>query len=68
MGFKATTHEPCLYFKYGNEGIGLILRQVDDFKISAKNVDMCNKIKDMLQARMTFPLNELGVIKKFNGV
>ena len=43
MGFKATTHEPCLYFKYGNEGIELILRQVDDFKISAKNVDICNK-------------------------
>ena len=33
MGFKATTHEPCLYFKHGNDGIELILRQVDDFKI-----------------------------------
>ena len=50
MGFKATTHEPCLYFKHGDDSIKLILRQVDDFKISAKNVNICNKIKDMLQA------------------
>ena len=68
MGFKATTHEPCLYYKHDDNGLTLILRQVDDFHVSAKTVAMCNKVGDEIRKRMTHPLNELGIIRKFNGV
>ena len=38
LGFKATIHEPCLYYKYDdNGGITLILRQVDDFLVANKD-------------------------------
>ena len=68
LKFKATVHEPCLYYRYKNGNIELILRQVDDFKISAKTKQICDAICSLIQERMTFELNEMGLIKKFNGV
>ena len=68
MGFQATTHEPCLYYNNDDNGLILILRQVDDFHVSAKTVAMCNKVGDKIRKQMTHPLNELGIIRKFNGV
>ena len=36
LGYKQTTHEPCLYYKMNDNGrLVLILRQVDDFIIGA---------------------------------
>jgi hypothetical protein len=68
MGFKATTHETCIYQKRVDGDLILILRQVDDFSIASTNPQHCkNTIKD-IEDRMQNPLNDLGVIKRFNGI
>jgi hypothetical protein len=68
MGFTHTTHEPCLYFKHTDAGLILILRQVDDFIIAAKDLSVCQSIRQEIQGFMANPLNDLGIIKRFNGV
>ena len=69
MGFKNCTHEPCLYYKINSgENITLILRQVDDFLVANKDDAECNRIGELIQSKMTFPLNTLGLVRKFNGV
>jgi hypothetical protein len=70
LDFKACTHEHCLYYKRDeatNELI-LVLRQVDDFIISAKLKAAALAVKAKLQLHMTNPLHDLGIIKRFNGV
>jgi hypothetical protein len=69
MDFQHTTHEPCLYFRH-HETLGLILllRQVDDFIIGAKTMALCLQIKQQIQDNMANELNELGIIKRFNGL
>ena len=69
MGFQHTTHEVCLYFKHHDtHGLILVLRQVDDFIIGAKTMQLCLDIKQQIQDNMVNPMNELGVIKRFNGL
>ena len=69
LGFKATVHEPCLYYKQDdNNDITLILRQVDDFLVSHKSSKECDRIGKQIQDRMINLLNNLGTIRKFNGV
>jgi hypothetical protein len=69
LGFEHTTHEPCLYFKRTETaGLILILRQVDDFIIAAKDLSICKGIRAEIQGYMANPLNDLGIIKRFNGV
>ena len=69
LGFKATVHKPCLYYKRNdNDEITLILRQVDDFLVSNKDSKECNRIGAKIQERMINPLNSLGTVRKFNGV
>ena len=69
LEFRHTTHEPCLYFKYNDSNqLILILQQVDDFIIAAPTMQQCQTIRESIQALMTNPLNDLGVIKRFNGV
>jgi hypothetical protein len=69
LGFKATTHEQCFYFKRTvTDGLILILRQVDDFIIGAKHMTTCQSIRKEIQGHMANPLNDLGIIKRFNGV
>ncbi len=68
MGFTHTTHEPCLYFKHTDADLILILRQVDDFIIAAKDLSVCQSIRQEIQGFMANPLNDLGIIKRFNGV
>ena len=69
LGFKATVHEPCLYYKRDEDNnITLILRQVDNFLVTNKSSDECNKIGKQIQDCMINPLNNLGTIRKFNGV
>ena len=63
MGFKATTHEPCLYYKHDAvDGLVLICRQVDDFAVAGKDPMVIDKVREAIQSRTTFPLNQLGVI------
>jgi hypothetical protein len=69
LGFDHTTHEPCLYFKHHPEhGLILLLRQVDDFMISAKTREIAEEVRSQIQSKMTNELNDLGIIKRFNGM
>jgi predicted transcriptional regulator len=69
MGFTHTTHEPCLYYKHHvTLGLLLLLQQGDDFIIGAKTMELCLDIKQQIQDNMVKVLNELGVIKRFNGL
>jgi len=70
MGFKQTTHEPCLYFKIDaktGERI-IMLRQVDDFLIAAPSVETCDKIRTEIQGHMKNKLNDLDTVRLYNGV
>ena len=45
MGFKATTHEPCLYYKHDAvDGLLLICRPVDDFCVVGKDSLVIDKV------------------------
>ena len=72
MGFTATTHDPCLYFKNTMHNTEqhkiMILRQVDDFIISGPTEMICQQVQNDIQRKMTCTLNDLGIIKRFNGV
>jgi hypothetical protein len=69
LGFQSTVHEPCLYYKRDkDDNLTLILRQVDDFLVANKDSKECDRIGELIQAQMTNPLNQLGTIRKFNGV
>ena len=69
LGFATTTHEQCFYYKRTKtDGLILILRQVDDFIIAAKSMSTCQAIRREIQGFMANPLNDLGIIKRFNGV
>jgi hypothetical protein len=69
LGFQSTVHEPCLYYRRDkDDNLTLILRQVDDFLVANKDSKECDRIGELIQARMTNPLNQLGTIRKFNGV
>merc|ERR1711884_778153 len=63
------THEPCLYYKTDKDNnLMLIVRQVDDILVCHKSAKECDKMANALQKKLTFPLNFLGTIQKFNGV
>ena len=50
MGFKACTHEECLYYKYDeNDNLTLIVRQVDDFMVCNKSKEECDQIGKLIQ-------------------
>jgi Reverse transcriptase (RNA-dependent DNA polymerase) len=70
LHFKATTHEKCLYRR--TDPIAntpeLLLRQVDDFSVSAVTKEACMRIIAAIGKFLKVPLNDLGIIRKFNGV
>jgi Reverse transcriptase (RNA-dependent DNA polymerase) len=69
MKFDHTTHEPCLYFQHHPQhGLIMVLRQVDDFMISAKTKEIALEVRKQIQSHMQNELNDLGVIKRFNGM
>jgi hypothetical protein len=70
LGFSACTHEHCLYYKRDKDSKNLILvlRQVDDFIISASLLATALDIKAQIGKKMHNPLHDLGIIKRFNGV
>ena len=70
LKFKATTHEKCLYSRRDpvTSRLQLLLRQVDDFSVSAKEREECQEIIAAIGKFLKVPLNDLGVIKKLNGV
>ena len=70
LNFTPTTHEKCLYIKRAanTDIFQMLLRQVDDFAIAATDKDTCQQTIRMIGKHLTVPLNDLGVIRKFNGV
>jgi hypothetical protein len=68
LEFQATTHETCLYHKHIGNDLVLVLRQVDDFAIASTNPEHCKNTIQEIESRMQNPLNDLGTIKRFNGI
>jgi hypothetical protein len=68
LGFQATTHETCLYHKMIDGDLVLVLRQVDDFAIASSKPQHCKNTIQEIESRMQNPLNDLGTIKRFNGI
>ena len=68
IGLKPTTHEPCLYHgEYKGFEI-LFLRQVDDFAVASKNVQICHDIINDISDHLSEKMKILGVIDRYNGV
>ena len=70
LSFTPTTHEKCLYSKRDptTDDLILLLRQVDDFSVAAKDRTVCTETIAKVGSFLRVPLNDLGLIKKFNGV
>jgi Reverse transcriptase (RNA-dependent DNA polymerase) len=69
LEFVPTTHEKCLYSRRDSaDNLEMILRQVDDFSVSATEQTECQNIIRQIGKHLTVPLNDLGLIRKFNGV
>jgi hypothetical protein len=66
---QPSNNEHQIYVKQtDDDGFILILRQVDDFAISGSSPEACEKVRQAIQNQMTNELNDLGVIKRFNGL
>ena len=56
MGFKSTTHEPCLYYGFHEGQEVLFLRQVDDFAVAAEddstNLKIIKSIDDEMKIKI----------------
>jgi hypothetical protein len=68
LGFKSTTHEKCIYQKTVNNEKVLFLRQVDDFAVACRDLAISKEIVRQVGAQLQVPLNDLGMLTKFNGV
>ena len=69
LKFVPTTHEKCLYRRRDpSDNLQMILRQVDDFSVSATEQTECQDIIRQIGTHLTVLLNDLGLIRKFNGV
>ena len=69
LRFTATTHEKCLYSPRQDphtSDLQLLLRQVDDFSVSANDHLACTSSITEIGRHLKAPLDDLGVIKKFN--
>ena len=65
LQFVPTTHEKCLYSRRdSHDNLQMILRQVDDFSVSATEQQECRTIIDKIGAHLTVPLNDLGIIRE----
>ena len=52
-----------------NDNLQMILRQVDDFSVLASEQQACKDIIQQIGSHfLTVPLNDLGILRKFNGV
>jgi hypothetical protein len=68
LGFTATTHERCFYFKHVDNELIFFLRQVDDFAIASRDKTLCLDTIQNIGDHLIVPLHQLGIIRKFNGV
>ena len=68
VGLQPTTHEPCLYSGEINGTPVYLLRQVDDFAVASKDVDISNTVISKISEKLSVPMHNLGIINRFNGV
>ena len=74
LHFTPTTHEQCIYSRRSPDALDeveMILRQVvDDFSVAAATKEKCTAIINSIGGEhlTVVPLNNLGIIRKCNGV
>ena len=70
IGFRATTHEPCIY-RLPDDVFGeeiFLLRQVDDFALGCDSEATAEKVWQLIDSKMSAPLKREGLIHRFNGI
>lgn len=68
LGLRATTHSPCMYTGMIDGTRILLLRQVDDFAVAAKDVAIATNLIQQINSKMRIQLKVLGIIDRFNGL
>ena len=68
IGFKNTTHEPCIYTGIFKGNRLFLLRQVDDFALAAPLQQTANEIFEQIQHFLTQPLHILNQLTMYNGL
>ena len=69
IGFKSTTHEPCIYIKYTPTETIYMLRQVDDFAIACDHKDTATLYWDEMDRYLKEPLKrEHNLLTRHNGI
>ena len=68
VGLVPTTHEPCVYSGTIDGVKVYLLRQVDDFAVASTDISICNKVISMISAKLSVPMHNLGILKRFNGI
>ena len=63
--FCQSLADPCLYTKFENGNIILLLVWVDDLVIAANNYDVLNSVKENFNK---FKMKDMGVLKQFLGI
>ncbi len=68
MGFTPTIHKPCLYSDLIDGQRVLSMRQDDDFAVAMPTEQTDDRVFDMLNNRLTFPMKRMGLNSLFNGL
>ena len=74
LDFKTTTHDKTIYKGTFDGETVYLLRQVDDFAMACTNLDLANKIYDIIGQKLQLPKEtkvpfaKLGLIDDFNGI
>ena len=68
VNLQPCTHEPCLYSGFVDGKKVLFLRQVDDFAVACEDINISNKVIDLISAQLSAPMHKLGLISRYNGI
>jgi hypothetical protein len=64
-----TTHAPCLSYSGHVDGAPiLLLRQVNDFALACKHIDIYHRICDLLDEELSVPIARHGILTHFNAI
>ena len=69
IGFKSTTHEPCIYILHTTTETIYMLRQVDDFAIACDDKSTAMYYWDQMDKHLKEPLKrESNILTRHNGI
>lgn len=68
VGLQPCKHESCLYHGFVEGKQVLFLRQVDDFAVAREDVNISDKVIDIISSKLSVPMKKLGVVERYNGV